>query len=79
MANGDPIIIKGLESIEITLHKNSFPANDPGKPERHFTTDRKITKVELKDENTGAITNWPVPANGKCTIKIHHEKHKPGT
>lgn len=70
MSNGDPIIIKG-GSIEITLHKDSFPA-DSAKPERHYNANRKIVRVEIIDDNTGRSEDCVIPANGKCTIKIHH-------
>ena len=71
MANGDPIIIKGGGSIEVTLHKDTFP-QDPGNDSKHYNADRKIARVEIVDDNTQGTTSCPIPDHGKFTIKIHH-------
>jgi len=71
MSNGNPIIIKGDNSISVVLYKDVFP-QDPADTSRHHSDDRKITGVEITDENTQQTTSCAIPANGKCTIKIHH-------
>lgn len=71
MGNGDPIIIKGGGSIEITLFKDTFPPTI-GMAHRHFNADRKITRVIITDDDTDETTECPLPDNGKFTIRIEH-------
>ena len=71
MGNGDPIIIKGGGSIEITLYKDTFPATI-GNANRHYNSDRKITRVLITDDDTDETTECPIPKNGKFTIRIEH-------
>jgi len=56
MGNGDPIIIRGGGSIEITL----------------YNPDRKITRVAITDEDTNQTTECPIPDSGKFTLRIEH-------
>jgi hypothetical protein len=71
MSNGNPIIIKGGESIEILISKDTFP-QDYENHERHYCADRRIIRVTLTDENTGKEIEFSLPENGKCTITIEH-------
>jgi hypothetical protein len=71
MGNGDPIIIKGGGSIEITLYKDTFPSTI-GNAHRHYNSDRKITRVTITDDDTDETTECPIPDNGKFTIRIEH-------
>ena len=71
MSNGNPIIIKGGESVTVLLSKDTFP-QDSANPEKHYSADRKITRVTVTDDNTNQVISCPIPANGKCTISIEH-------
>ena len=71
MSNGNPIIIKGGESVTVLLSKDTFP-QDSVNPEKHYCADRRITRVTVTDDTTGQVTPCPIPANGKCTISIEH-------
>jgi hypothetical protein len=71
MGNGDPIIIRGGGSIEITLYKDTFPP-DFGNAARHYNADRKITRVTITDDDTNQTTECPLPDNGKFTLRIEH-------
>jgi hypothetical protein len=68
MITGDtPIIING-GSVHLEFDLDTFP----GESGRHGNDQRKIVGVEVTDNNTGQTQTIPVPANGKCTIKIKH-------
>ena len=71
MGNGDPIIIRGGGSIEITLYKGTFPP-DIGNAHRHYNPDRKITRVAITDEDTNQTTECQIPDSGKFTLRIEH-------
>jgi hypothetical protein len=71
MSNGNPIIITGGGSIEILLHKDTFP-QDSATPERHFNAQRKITRVSITDNTTGLPIPCEIPVGGKITISIEH-------
>ncbi len=73
MSNGDPIIIKGGGSIEIMLSKDSFPG-DAANADRHYSSDRHITRVTITDEASGIETALPIPPHGKFRISIFHSK-----
>lgn len=73
MANGDPVVIKGGGSIEITLHKDTFP-QDPAVPAKHYCLDRKLTRVVITDDTTGKAMIYDLPNHGKTTISIHHSR-----
>lgn len=71
MSNGEPIIIKGGGSIEITLYKDTFPPTI-GNVHQHYNTERKITRVTITDDDTDQTTVCPIPDNGNFTIRIEH-------
>jgi hypothetical protein len=73
MSNGNPIIIRGGESIVVTLFKDTFP-QDSVNSEKHYCGNRKITRVTITDDNTNQVTSFPVPENGKCTISVEHSQ-----
>ena len=73
MSNGNPIIIKGGESIVVTLYKDTFP-QDSVNAEKHYCADRRITRVTITDDTSGQVTSYPIPASGKCTISIEHSR-----
>lgn len=61
----DVIIIKG-GSVEIEFNEQSFP----GQGGKHSNKDKRITGVEITDDNTNQTQTVTLPANGKCTIRI---------
>ena len=71
MSNGNPIIIKGGESITVLLSKDTFP-QDAMDSEKNYCEDRRIVRVIITDDNTDQSTSCQIPANGKCTISIEH-------
>ena len=71
MSNGNPIIIKGGESITVLLSKDTFP-QDSEDFEKHYCEDRRIVRVIITDDNTDQSTTCQIPENGKCTISIEH-------
>ena len=71
MSNGDPIIIRGGGSIEVKLSNDTFP-KDSANLDRHYNSDRKITRMDITDDVTGLVTPCPIPLGGKCTITIYH-------
>lgn len=73
MSNGEPIIIKGGGSIEVTLYKDSFPPVQ-GEAHKHYSPDRDIIRVTIIDDATGKGEVCTLPASGKFTIKIDHSK-----
>jgi hypothetical protein len=73
MSNGDPIIIKGGGSITILLSKDSFPP-DSDNMHRHYSADRNIIEVTIKDDSTGDEKVIDIPASGEFTISIKHSR-----
>jgi hypothetical protein len=71
MSNGNPIIIKGGESITVLLSKDTFP-QDSVDSEKHHCEDRRIVRVMITDDNTQQSNSCEIPENGKCTISIEH-------
>jgi hypothetical protein len=71
MGNGEPIIIRGGGSIEITLYKDTFPVH-LGNAHVHYNADRNIYKVTVTDEQTSEEKEVPIPEKGPFTIKIYH-------
>ncbi|MCA1593553.1 MAG: hypothetical protein LC754_13070 [Acidobacteria bacterium] len=65
----EPVVIKG-GSVEIDFNPGVY-IKDPANPKKHSNANQKITSVEITDDNTGQVTTWPAPGNGKCTIKIN--------
>jgi hypothetical protein len=60
-----PIVING-GSVSIEFDENTFPI----KGGKHSNDQMKIVSVEVTDNNTGQMQTVPIPANGKCTIRI---------
>jgi hypothetical protein len=73
MSNGEPIIIKGGGSIEVTLYKDSFPPVS-GEAHKHYSADRDIIRMTITDDSTGKEEVCKLPASGKFTIRIDHSK-----
>jgi hypothetical protein len=67
MSSDPPIIVGGGGSIEITFDEQAFP----GKGGKYANKDKKIVSVEVEDHNTSNIQTVTIPANGKCTIRVH--------
>ena len=66
MSNGEPIIIKGGNSVTIEFNEDHY-AGKNGKYHNHHGT---IVNIEVTDD-TGQAQTIDVPANGKCTVKIN--------
>ena len=71
MSNGEPIIIKGGGSIEIQLSKDTFPPDSPNSS-RHYNADRRITRITVTDDSSGASSEVTLPSSDKFTISIEH-------
>jgi hypothetical protein len=64
----EPITIKGGGSVEITFDDTEFP---PGNGKKHYNATRKITSLEVRDDNSGQVQTCSIPSNGKCTITVN--------
>ena len=64
--NGGDIIIKG-GSVEIAFDEKTFS----GHAGKYSNKDKAITSVEVEDHNTNQTQTVTIPANGKCTIRVH--------
>jgi hypothetical protein len=62
---GSDIIIKG-GSVEIAFDENTFS----GQGGKYGNKDKKIVRVEVRDNNTNQTQAINIPADGKCTIRI---------
>lgn len=59
------IIIKG-GSVEIAFDEQAFS----GQGGKYGNKDKKIVRVEVRDNNTNQTQHIDIPADGKCTIRI---------
>jgi ribosomal protein L21E len=62
---GSDIIIKG-GSVEIAFDEQTFH----GQGGKYGNKDKKIVRVEVRDNNTNQTQHIDIPADGKCTIRI---------
>jgi hypothetical protein len=67
MSQQDPPIIISGGSVEITFDEAMYTGGNG----RYKNEHRKIASVEVVDDDTGQVQTVQVPANGKCTVRIH--------
>jgi hypothetical protein len=72
MSNGEPIIIKGGESITIEFYKGYFPPESETS-NTHVCANRQITSLTITDDSADTTEEIPLPKSGKFTIKVYHE------
>jgi len=65
----EPIIIRG-GSVDIDFNTDVY-TKDPKNPKKYCNRNLKIISVEITDDNTGQVTTYQAPSNGKCTVKIN--------
>jgi hypothetical protein len=73
----EPPIVVTSGSVEIDLDSTIFPV-DPGNPNKHKNSNRKLTTVEIQDLATPPRTLLKVDvkslSGGRCKIIIGYEK-----
>jgi hypothetical protein len=67
MSTSDPPIVITGGSVEIEFNEALYT----GANGKYGNERRKIVRVEVVDDNTGQAQTVQVPANGKCTVRIH--------
>ena len=60
-----PIVISG-GSVEISFDERTYTGGSGSYKNEH----RKIVRIEIIDDNTGQAQTVPIPANGKCSVRI---------
>jgi len=67
----DPVIVTG-GSVNISFDETVYPGN--GLHGGNFSNgNKRITYVEIRDDNTNQTQTVNAPTNGKCTVTIHCE------
>jgi hypothetical protein len=67
----DPVIVVG-GSLRIEFNPTAYTP-DLARPGNFTNAARRITSVDIRDDNTGNTESCQIPENGKCTITIHTE------
>lgn len=65
----EPVIITG-GSVTVTFNKDKYTGGEG----HHCCSERKITSIDIVDDNTEEKQTYYAPENGRCTITIHTEE-----